>query len=284
MPGVDRSRRYSQFTSIEAKIKRWHKGLGLSLEYTQLDRLIRAEYENPGSVGRAVRMRVTRAYPGFAEYLTSLKEDPLSMNMEVLLKRFGEYRSGQHLGQHQLAANCFIRVPGDLPKGWWHVNIPQNAKHHSEGIPWMPYKSPTQWRQKFNISRDQGFVLQKTNGPWWDPNNRKRRFSYTWVVVDIDGPYTGEFSEALLQQHLDYWIKEPSARYVNSKKKSVILNYTQGNDTQHYVKLCFVHQNCTIYLQLSGRPGTHSDPTEEMAKHFGKCLARHMNEHFGVPE
>lgn len=284
VPGVNRRLRYSQFTSIESKIKRWHRGLGLPLEYTQLDRLIRIEYENPGVVGRTIRSRVVRAYPGFAEFLTSLKEDPMSMNMEVLLKRFTEYRAGEHLRQHQLAASCFIHVPADLPKGWWHVNIPQNAKLHNDGIPWMPYHSATQWRQKFNTSRDQGFVLQKTNGPWWDPNNRKRRFSDTWVVVHIDGPYTGEFSERSLQLHLDYWIKQRTARYVNSNKKSVLLNYTQGNGSQHYIKLCFVHQNCTIYLQLSGRPDTNSDPTEEMALHFGKCIARHLNEHFGVPE
>ncbi len=280
--GENRKQRYSQFQAIEGKIKRWHKGLGLPLEYKQLERLIRAEYENSGGVGRSIRTRVVLAYPGFAEYLTSLKEDSTSINMESLLKRFGEYRSGAHLNKKLLAASCFIQMPADLQTGWWQMKRALDAKTHDTAIPWMPYDKDDQWRQRFQISRDSGFIFEKGRDWWIDPNNKHRQFSYTWVVVEMDGPHQGDYTERVLQNHLDYWIKEPNARYVTEEKKSVILNYTQGNGTQHYVKLIFAYQNCTIFLQLSGKPGTHSDPTEEMAKHFGKCIARHLKEHFEV--
>ncbi len=279
--GDNRRLRYSQFQAIESKIKRWHKGLSLPLDYKQLDRLIRAEYEKPGSVGQAIRKRVVRAYPGFAEYLKALEEDPASISMETLLRRFGEYRSGEHLNKGQLAADCFIQVPVDLPPGWWQVKSTLDAKTHNDGIPWMPYDKANQWRQRFDISRDSGFVRDEGDR-WRDPNNKKRRFSRTWVVVHMDGPYRGDYAERNLQTHLDYWIKEPSARYLTEQKKSVMLNYKQGNGSQHYVKLIFLRQNCTVFLQLFGKPGTNSDPTEEMAKYFGKCIARHLDEHFGT--
>ena len=280
VPGANRRQRYSQFQAIEEKIKRWHKELSLPLEYSQLDRLIRAEYQTPGGVGRAIRTRVVRAYPGFAEYLASLDEDPATINMEQLLNRFDEYRSGDHLSKGPLAADCFLQIPADLPPGWWHVKSAVHVKTNNAGIPWMPYNRVDQWRQRFTISRDRGFAYEEYRDWWYDPNDKKRRFSDTWVVVHIDGPHHGQYAKALLQSHLDSSIDEPSARYVNSKEKSVILNYEQGNGSQHYVKLIFVHQNCKVFLQLSGKPGTHSDPTEEMAKHFGKCLARHLDEHF----
>ena len=195
LPGVDRSTRYTQFTETQERIKRWHKGLGLPLEYEALNKLIRIEVANPGGVARALRTRVLRAYPGFAEYLASAGEDPQTLEMDTLLEWFDKYRSGENLAGGALGPDCFLRIPDDLPEGWWQVNHPSDAKNHNDGVPWPSHNAGNTWQQRFDISRDQGFVLQTPTGPWIDPNNRKRRFSSTFVTVLIYAPHPRASSE-----------------------------------------------------------------------------------------
>jgi len=282
LPGVDRSTRYTQFKETEDRIKDWHKGLGLPLEYTALNRLIRIEVANPGSVARALRGRVLRAYPGFAEYLASLDEDPQSLDFAALLARFSEYRSGESLDGGLVGPDCFLRIPDDLPEGWWHAQCEAYNRGNNHGTPFQPYGNEFQWRHQFVISRDRGFVQRDNRtASWYDPQNSKRRWSKTRVVVDINGPYHGTNAKEMAQGKLDWWIKEDSARYVTDAKKSVMLNYTQGNGTQHYIKLIFTYRGCHVSLQLSSRPGTNSDCTEAMALEFGRRLCRNIDRHFG---
>ena len=282
LPGVDRSTRYTQFKETEDRIKRWHKGLGLPLEYAALNRLIRIEVANPGSVARALRARVLRAYPGFAEYLASLDEDPQSLDFNTLLARFSEYRSGESLGSGLVGPDCFLRIPDDLPEGWWHAQCEAYNRGDNHGTPLKSYDNDFQWRQQFVISRDRGFVHRDNRtASWYDPQNSKRRWSSTRVVVHIDGPRHGPYATEQEQARLDWWLKEDSARYVTGAKKSVMLNYTQGNGSQHLIKLIFSHRGCQIFLQLSSRPGTNSDCTEAMALEFGRRLCRNIDRHFG---
>ncbi len=112
LPGVDRSTRYTQFTETQERIKRWHKGLGLPLEYDALNKLIRIEVANPGGVARALRSRVLRAYPGFAEYLTSAGEDPQTLEMDALLERFEKYRRGEGLAAGRIGPRLLPPAPG----------------------------------------------------------------------------------------------------------------------------------------------------------------------------
>jgi len=280
LPGVDRSTRYTQFTETEERIKRWHKGLGLPLEYDALNKLIRIEVANPGGVARALRTRVLRAYPGFVEYLGSAGEDPQTLELDALIEWFAKYRSGENLAGGALGADCFLRIPGDLPEGWWHVNLPSYANNNNEGVPWAAYNRGTTWQQRFDISRDQGFVLRNPNGPWWDPNNRERRFSSTFVTVIIYAPLLQASSAEMIKRRADYWIKEKGARFLDEKKGTVLLNFTQGAGSQHLIKLVFAHRNCEVFLQLSSRPGANSDCTEEMILQFARTICRHLDEHF----
>lgn len=132
------------------------------------------------------------------------------------------------------------------------------------------------------ISRDRGFVPRDNRTvSWYDPQNSKRRWSSTRVVVSIDGPHHGPNAKEQEQARLARWIKEDSARYVTDAKKSIMLNYTQGNGTQHLIKLIFAYRGCRVFLQLSSKPGTNSDCTEAMALEFGRRLCRNLDRHFG---
>ncbi len=280
LPGVERSTRYTQFKETEDRIKRWHKGLGLPLEYAALNRLIRIETANPGGVERALRARVVRAYPGFVEYLASAGEDPQSLEIEALLDRFGKYRSGENFAGGPLGPGCFLRIPGDLPKGWWQVTSPTDAKNHNDGVPWASHNAGATWQQRFDISRDQGFVLQTPTGPWINPNDRSQRFSSTWVTVLIYEPLPQRSSEDMTKGRVDWWMKEEGARLLDEKKGTVLLNFTQGAGSQHLIKLVFVHRNCEVFIQLSSRPGANSDCTEEMILSFARAICRHLDEHY----
>jgi len=285
LPGVDRSTRYTQFAETEERIKRWHKGLGLPLEYDALNRLIRIETANPGSVARAIRARSLRAYPGFAGYLATAGEDPQTMGIDALVEWFAKYRSGEHIAAGALDPECFLRIPADLPEGWWQVKTPVHAKSQNDGVPWAPYNDGTIWEQRFEISRDQGFVLQSPTGPWIDPNDRSRRFSLIFVTVLIYASLPQRSSEEMTKGRVDRWMKEKGARLLDGKKGTVLLNYTQGAGSQHLIKLVFVHRNCEVFLQLSSRPGANSDCTEEMILHFARTVCRHLDTHFagGTP-
>ena len=48
------------------------------------------------------------------------------------------------------------------------------------------------------------------------------------------------------------------------------------------IDLKFVHRNCEVWIRFSGRVGTSAEPNETFVKHFGKVMARHLDEHFGV--
>ena len=280
LPGVERSTRYTQFIETEERIKRWHKGLGVPLEYESLNKLIRIEVANPGGVARAIRTRVLRAYPGFVEYMASAGEDPQALEMEALLEWFGKYRTGEALAGGALGPDCFLRIPGDLPEGWWQVTSPTDANNHNDGVPWAAYNSGTTWQQRFDLSRDQGFVRRTATGPWIDPNNRERRFSSTWVTVIIYAPLPQSSSDDRTKGRVDWWMKEEGARLLDAKKGTVLLNFTQGAGSQHLIKLVFVYRNCDVFLQLSSRPGANSDCTEAMILQFARMICRHLDEHF----
>jgi len=280
LPGVDRSTRYTQFIETEERIKRWHKGLGLPLEFDALNRLIRIEVANPGGVARALRTRVLRAYPGFTEYLATAGEDPQSLEIEALLDRFGKYRSGDNPAFGPLGPGCFLRIPGDLPEGWWQVTSPTDANNHNDGVPWASHNAGTTWQQRFDMSRDQGFVRQTSTGPWINPNDRSQRFSSTWVTVLIYAPLPQRSSEDNAKRRVDWWMKEEGARLLDEQKGTVLLNYTQGAGSQHLIKLVFVHRNCDVFIQLSSRPGANSDCTEEMILRFARTICRHLDEHY----
>ena len=282
LPGVERSTRYTQFKETEDRIKQWHKALGLPLDYAVLNRLIRIEVANPGGVERALRARVVRAYPGFAEYLAAVGEDPQSLDFHALLARFRQYREGEFVQDGELGPDCFLRIPDDLPDGWWHAQCEAYNRGDNHGTPLKPYDNNFQWRQQFVMSRDRGFVQRdKRTVSWYDPQNSKRRWSDTRVVVYIDGPYHGPYAKEQEQARLDHWIKEDGARHVTAARKSVLLNYTQGNGSQHLIKLIFNHRGCQVYLQLSSVPGANSDCTEAMALDFGRRLCRNIDRHFG---
>jgi hypothetical protein len=123
-------------------------------------------------------------------------------------------------------------------------------------------------------------VLQTPTGPWIDPNNRKRRFSSTFVTVIIYAPLPQASSADMIKRRADWWIKEEGARFLDEKKGTVLLNYTQGAGSQHLIKLVFVHRNCEVFLQLSSRPDANSDCTEEMILQFARHICRHLDEHF----
>jgi len=280
LPSADRGTRYTQFTETEERIKRWHKGLSLPLDYEALNKLIRIEVANPGSVARALRARVLRAYPGFAEYLASAGEDPQALELDALVEWFAKYRRGENLVGSVLGADCFLRIPGDLPEGWWQVNMPTDAKVHNDGVPWPSHNAGSTWQQRFNMSRDQGFVLQTPTGPWIDPHNRKRQFSLTWVTVLIYAPLPQSSSEDRSKLRIDMWMKHEGARLLDEKKGTVLLNYTQGNGAQHHIRVVFSHRDCEVFILLSSRPGANSDCTEEIILQFARTICRHLDEHF----
>ncbi len=185
-------------------------------------------------------------------------------------------RTTEDLATKELGPNCLLRIPQELPPGWWQPMHEHSAKNHDDGI---PYHSSGTWNQRFYLSRDQGFVWK--SGWWRDPNNRKRDFSYIWAWVMIYGPFRGESAGPIKKAYLDTWIKEPSARYLDDTHQSILLNYTQAGGSQHYIKLVFNHNDCHVWMQLSAKPGTHSGATEEIAKQFARCITRHLDEHFG---
>ncbi len=97
VPGVNRKLRFSQFSSIENKIIKWHKQLQLPLSYKQLSRHIRLEYQNPGVIGRSLKRRVINAYPEFKRYLKFLELENNKISMTDILTHFSNYKKGKHL-------------------------------------------------------------------------------------------------------------------------------------------------------------------------------------------
>lgn len=290
LPGVDRTTRYTQFTETEERIKRWHKSLGLPLEYDALNRLIRIEVANPGGVARALRARVLRAYPGFGEYLASASEDPQALEMDALIERFEKYRGGENLIQadqgkpvaadtptldKELNASCFIHIPEDLPAGWWHAKT-----NRIDGIPKPHGDGKRMWKQEIQISCDQGFVYQdnRYGGVYVDPRgSHVRRFSYTRVAIQIEPPKHDPDAEQSLQRRVDEHAARPGARYLTPDKRSAIYSRTESSGKNRYIQLVCVYRGCWIWLQLTTQPGTNSEATEDSAEHFARCICRHLD-------
>ncbi len=153
-----------------------------------------------------------------------------------------------------------------------------DAKTHDDAVPWPPYDPNGEWRQRFVISRDQGFV--RKDDRYSDPRNRNRRLSHTWVLIHLSSPYPPTAPPDVIQAHLDTWMKEPTARYLAEDKQSIMLNYMQAGGSQHYIKVVFVYRRCDVFLQLSSRPGENSDGTEEMILQFARSICRHLDQHF----
>ena len=188
LPGVDRSTRYTQFTETEERIKRWHKGLGLPLEYDALNRLIRIEVANPGGVARALRTRVLRAYPGFAEYLASAGVDPQTLEMEAMLERFEKYRSGEHLGGPRvtLGPHLMASLPADIPSGWQQLVAPNREPDPKlTGVPQQNSNpgSTVQWWQWFSITKEQGI---EWNGHMFFIPSQKRSPEFVSVAIGLE--------------------------------------------------------------------------------------------------
>ncbi|QDU50673.1 hypothetical protein [Gimesia panareensis] len=283
VPGVNRSRKYSQFTAIETKIKRWHKGLSLPLEYAQLEHLIRAEYENPGSAGRAIRKRVIRAYPGFALYLGSLKEDPMSMNMELLLKRFAEYRTGNYLPSKHvvLGAGLFPSIPADLPAGWF----PQRYQEPNPRLEGVPQKidnpgSAYEWAQYFWISNEQG---SRWTGREYYLDREKRSTRFLSVFIYLTSRYDEYTYEGKAYRHdkkdgLKAMVENAAIDcdwYGTSKNAAL-------NVRKNYFGLHFVRHDVYVQIDVSYVESKASPWNREtyltLLKHFSKIVVDKINE------
>lgn len=282
VPGVNRSRKYSQFTAIETKIKRWHKGLSLPLEYSQLEHLIRADYENPGSAGRAIRKRVIRAYPGFFAYLTSLDEDPMTMNMEALLKRFAEYRSGDHLpSQHvALGPGLFPDIPQDLPAGWF----PQKYREPNPRLEGVPQKidnpgSAYEWAQYFWISNEQG---SRWNGREYYLDREKRSARFLSVFIYLTPRYDNYSYEGKAYRHDK---KDGLKAMVENEEIECDWYGTTKNAALHlrknYFGLHFVRHDVYVQIDVSYVESKASPWNREtclsLLNHFSKIVVNKIN-------
>lgn len=97
LPGIGPGSPYTRFVEAEQRILRWARGLGLPVDGAVLDSLIRLEFSGEGNVARTFSRRALTVYPAFAAYLAGLHLDPRDLDIEALLRRFNEYRRGDHL-------------------------------------------------------------------------------------------------------------------------------------------------------------------------------------------
>jgi hypothetical protein len=282
LPGVDRKAHYTQFTEAQERIKRWHKGLGLPLEYDSLNRQIRLEVDNPGAVSKALRARVLRAYPGFAEYLASAGVDPQTLDMATLLERFATYRRGEHLGVLvALGPHLMPSIPADLPEGWWPQKF-QEPTPRVTGVPQPVTNAGTSvhWEQFFTISNEPGaewdghrhYIPAKSRAPefvglavFLEP-----RFS-TWThegkTLQLDAR---DRLQAVLENTKD------DCRWLDEAKNGIV-----WIRDDNIVQIDFVHGGVYAMIQaaLSSRAKTvySTDDCLALVKHFTQVVTQKID-------
>jgi hypothetical protein len=281
LPGVERSTRYTQFKETEDRIKRWHKGLGLPLEYAALNRLIRIEVAAPGGVDRALRARVLRAYPGFAGYLASAGEDPQSLDISALIERFAKYRGGDRpsggpvaLGPHLMAS-----IPADLPAGWRQLNAPNRAPDPKlTGVPQHKPNpgSSVEWWQWFSITNEPGiewrshmFVVpsKKRQPEFVSVSIGLQPQFYTWTAEGKT--YPGDQREGLEGRATN---KAINCRWMDDAKTSVLHVVNESHVEIHFVR-GGVYASVSASFAKSPRTPYTQAHCEALARHFAQVVA-----------
>ena len=286
LPGVDRSTRYTQFKETEDRIKRWHKGLGLPLEYAALNRLIRIEVANPGSVARALRARVLRAYPGFAEYLASLDEDPQSLDIAALIERFAKYRSGARPsgGQVALGAHLMASIPADLPNGWRQLIAPNRAPDPTiTGVPQHKPNpgSPVEWWQWFSITNEPG--IEWKDHQFYIPS-KKRRPEFVSVSIGLQPQFITWTAEGKTHQGDQRELqltgmatnKAINCRWMDDAKTSVLYVANDSHVEIHFVRGGVYASVSASFPRSPRTPYTQAD-CEALARHFAQVVAARID-------
>ncbi|MDZ7616106.1 MAG: hypothetical protein U1E05_03830, partial [Patescibacteria group bacterium] len=260
---------YGQFSETKERIRSWHKALGLPLDYAVLNHLIRIEAANPGGVERALRARVPRAYPGFAEYLAAAGEDPQSLDMSVLIERFTKYRSGDRpsggpvaLGPHLMAS-----IPADLPAGWRQLIAPNRAPDPKlTGVPQhKPHPgSSVEWWQWFTITNEPG----KGDPQFVSVSVGLEPQFYTWTTA-AGKTYQGDRRTSLEGMATN---KAINCRWMDDNKTSVLYVVNDSHVEINFVR-AGVYANVRATFPKSPRtPYTQAD-CEALARHFARVVA-----------
>lgn len=285
LPGLDRSTRYTQFSQTEDRIKRWHKGLGLPLDYEALNRLIRIEVANPGGVERAIRARVLRAYPGFAEFLGAAGEDPQTLEMAMLLERFAKYRSGDHPGGSQVALGpeLMASLPADLPAGWRQLIAPDRKPDpRLIGVPQHKPNpgSSVEWWQWFSITNEQGI---EWTGNGFSIPSLKRQPQFVSVSIGLEPQfytwsaegktYPGDKREQLEGMATNAAI---DCRWIDDSKTSVLHVVDESNVGIHFVR-ARVYGYVTATFPRSPRSPYSKADCLALVRHFADVVAQKID-------
>jgi hypothetical protein len=280
LPGVERRTRYTQFKETEDRIKQWHKALGLPLDYAVLNRLIRIEAANPGGVERALRIRVLRAYPGFAEYLAAAGEDPQSLDIAAVIERFAKYRSGDRPsgGPVALGAHLMASIPAELPAGWRQLIAPNRAPDPKlTGVPQHKPNpgSPVEWWQWFSITNEPGiewkdhqFVVtaKKRQPEFVSVSIGLQPQFYTWTAEGKT--YQGDQREGLEGRATN---KAINCRWMDDAKTSVLHLVDDSHVEIHFVRGGVYASVSASFPKSPRTPYTQSD-CETLARHFARVV------------
>lgn len=287
LPGADRGTRYTQFTQTQERIKRWHRGLGLPLEYDALNRLIRIEVANPGGVARALRTRVLRAYPGFAECLASAGEDPQTLEMETLLERFAKYRSGAQFGRSPIALgpHLMASLPADIPAGWQQLVAP-NRKPDPKltGVPQQIQNpnSPVQWWQWFSITNEPGIEWV---GHMFFIDSLKRSPEFVSVSIGLEHQfytwtaqgktYSGDKREQLEGMATNSAI---DCHWIDDAKNSILYVVDDRHVEIHLVRAGVYAMVRAHFGKSRHSPYTKAD-CHNLVRHFAEVVAQKIDGH-----
>ncbi len=272
---------YGQFSETKDRIRSWHKALGLPLDYAALNRLIRIEVANPGVVERALRVRVPRAYPGFAEYLASAGEDPQSLDIAELIERFAKYRSGDRPsgGPVALGAHLMASIPADLPAGWRQLIAPNRAPDPKlTGVPQHKPNpgSPVEWWQWFSITNEPG--IEWKGHQFWVPS-KKRQPEFVSVSIGLQPQfhtwtaegktYQGDQREAIEGRATNAAI---NCRWMDDAKTSVLHLVDDSHVEIHFVRAGVCASVSASFPKSPRTPYTQAD-CETLARHFARVVA-----------
>jgi|GEM_PF-4873427 len=174
----------------------------------------------------------------------------------------------------------FIKLPQELPQGWWKV---EQKEDKDNGVPFevLTPRPISEWRQHLYCSRDQGSKLRRdSNGtPIYDPlyddkTKQWRHLSLCNVSVTIQGYITkeGKLFGMPPPETLDAMVKTSGFRYLTEMEQAVM----RGNIADGYIRLQFFKNGYSVDVDLDWNKEGNSKGTEEMAIHFAKCIASHM--------
>ncbi|NWF38748.1 hypothetical protein F3F96_06330 [Mariprofundus sp. NF] len=234
--------------------------------------LVKAKGYNPEHIGKKLEASLWKEIDDFwiKRFESSYQKDLLARDSEQIIKGAWEKVASDlkmiaaAAGKSKDVKSFFVRVPDQLPKGWWH--LPEKNSRH---IPIQTQPDGKIWTQSIRVSRDQGFVLQKN--VWRDPKDSKRRISRSNLYVRISPR-----DEMNIRRIMADSVRSQGYSYLTEGKRAIIKK--EENDRAHKVRIRFYRHGFDVIISLEGLKDKNSSPSEALAKYFARAVAANMDE------